>query len=122
MQPQCEVIVVACIDFRFQHALDRWLAAQIKHGSYDRVGLAGGVKNWEVVWQQIELAKRLHNIRRVILINHEDCGAYGAEGTREKHESDLRAARQAILRQLPAVEVELYFARLTGALERVAGS
>ncbi|MBN1565937.1 MAG: hypothetical protein JXA10_19000 [Anaerolineae bacterium] len=119
MQPQCDVIVVACIDFRFQRALDTWLAAHIKHGNYDRVGIAGGVKNWDVVMPQITLAKQLHNIRRVILINHEDCGAYGAAGTREKHEADLRAARAAVLRDFPGMEVDLLFARLAGGIERV---
>jgi carbonic anhydrase len=119
MQPKCEVMVVACVDFRFQRALDEWLAANIRHGNYDRVGIAGGVKDWDVVMQQIELSKNLHNIRRVILINHEDCGAYGEAGTREKHETDLRAARAAVLKQYPGMEVDMMFARLAGGIERV---
>ncbi len=119
MQHQCDDIVVMCIDFRFQQALDQWLATHLQPGHYDRVSVAGGIKNWDVIMSQIEISKRLHNIRRVILINHEDCGAYGPEGTRDRHEADLRAARAAVLEQFPALEVELYFARLAGSLERV---
>lgn len=117
MSHECEAIVVACIDFRFQRFLDNWLANRLGHGNYDRVGIAGGVKNLDVGMSQIELAIDLHHIRRVVLINHEDCGAYGDEGTRERHEADLKAARQHILRKYPHVEVETYFAKLDGAFE-----
>jgi carbonic anhydrase len=115
----CDVIVVTCIDFRFQPVLSEWLNETLEPGSYDRVALAGGVKNWPVVMAQIEIARRLHNVRRVVLVNHEDCGAYGAEGTHERHITDLRAARDQVRAAYPSVDVDLYFARLDGSIEAI---
>lgn len=41
---------------------------------------------------QIDISVKLHSIKKVVLTNHEDCGAYGAEGTEEKHRQDLLSA------------------------------
>ena len=65
------------MDYRLQKYLNDWLDQNPGTGSYDRVGIAGGVLDISSVLKQIELAVRLHKIRKVILINHEDCGAYG---------------------------------------------
>jgi carbonic anhydrase len=116
----CDAIAVTCIDFRFQARLEQWLNQTLGSGNYDRVALAGGVQNWEVVLPQIELARRLHRILRVILINHEECGAYGADGTPERHAADLRQMRTRIVEKFPDLVVELYFARLYGTIERVS--
>ena len=115
----CQALVVACIDFRFQKTFVEWLDANVGHGNYDRVGLAGGVRNWDAIAGQIDISKRLHDIKQVILINHEDCGAYGEAGTFEKHSADLRAAREAVRQKHPDVQVDLYYARLNGTLEAV---
>jgi carbonic anhydrase len=119
MTHNCDAAVVACIDFRFQRFLDRWLETNLGYEKYDRIGFAGGVKSWETVLGQIELSKKLHHINRVILINHEDCGAYGAAGTRELHEHDLRTARQALLENFPDLKVDLYYVTLSGGFDRV---
>ncbi len=112
--PTCQALVVTCFDFRFQKTFVDWLDANVGHGNYDRVGLAGGVKNWAAIAEQVDLAKRLHDIRQVILINHENCMAYGEAGTYEKHCADLRQARAEILKKYPDVQVDLYYAHLPG--------
>ena len=116
----CQALVVACIDFRFQKALAGWLDRNVGYGNYDRVGLAGGVKDWDAIAGQIDLSKRLHHIGRVILINHEDCGAYGEAGTFEKHSADLRKAKAEVLKKHPDVQVDLYYARLDGTVEAIS--
>jgi carbonic anhydrase len=116
---QCDAVVVTCKDFRLQRYLDEWLRDTVGYGNYDRVSLAGGVKNWKFVFDAIQLAHRLHNIRRVILINHEQCGAYGAESTPERHTHDLREARQAIHDRYPSFRVDLYYLTLDGRFERI---
>ena len=116
---QTEAVVVHCKDFRFQRLIDEWLRDHVGYGNFDRVSFAGGVKNWELIFSAINLAYRLHNIRRVILINHENCGGYGAEGTPERHAHDLRAARASVLQSFPTFTVELYYAKLDGAFERI---
>jgi len=63
-------------------------------------------------------AERLHGIRRVILINHEDCGMYGPAGTDERHEQDLKNAKEKIRRLFHEIEVDTYFLHLNGVFER----
>lgn len=115
----CDVIVVTCIDFRFQQYINEWIKQQFMIGDHDRVALAGGVKDCELVLNQIRISKKLHNIRRVVLINHEDCGAYGEEGTLEKHAQDLKATSEKIKTEIPDINVEAYYLKLDGTVEKV---
>lgn len=117
--PHCEAIVVTCIDFRFQRLFERWLHENFDSRYYDRVAYAGGVLNWDIVFPMIEFAQKAHRVKRVILVNHEDCRAYGDAGTPERHVHDLREARKRVLQAFPDVTVELYYARLAGYMERV---
>jgi carbonic anhydrase len=94
-------------------------AKQDRYGNYDRVSLAGGVFDFAYVLKQVEISSRLHSIKKVILINHEDCGAYGAEGNPERHAADLRQAQKKIKEQFPHRQVELYYLHLTGIFEAV---
>ncbi len=116
---ECEALVVTCFDYRFQRTFERWIGETFTNKNYDRVSLGGGVKNWPVIFAQVELAERLHHIKRIIFINHEDCKAYGAESTLERHTQDLYKAREAVLAKFPAMRVELYYARLAGYLEPI---
>jgi hypothetical protein len=56
-------------------------------------------------------------VKKAILINHEDCGAYGPEGTKERHLSDLAYAAHAV--QSMHLEVEKYYLHLNGEFERI---
>ncbi len=115
-----QAIVVHCMDFRLQKHLDEWLQREMGHGQYDRLSLAGGVFDLNFVMQQVELSHRLHEIKQVVLINHEDCGAYGAAGNPERHAADLRQAKQRIEAEIPGLEVKLYYLLLNGAFEPVS--
>ena len=66
---------------------------------------------------QIDIAVRLHHIKKVVLINHEDCGAYGQEGTAEKHAQDLQNAKEKILIKFPDLAVEIYYLKLDGTFK-----
>lgn len=115
----CEAIVVTCIDFRLQEAINRWISQNFKPHTYDRVALAGGVKNLETILDQIEIALRLHHIKKMVLINHEDCGAYGEAETAEKHAEDLKAAKAKVKEVYPDLEVETYYLHLDGTFEPI---
>src|SRR5690606_21437499 len=112
--PLPQALVVTCFDFRLQALLDPWLLENLGHGNYNRVALAGAVKNWDIIFSQIELSKRFHHINRLLLINHEDCRAYGAESHYERHCHDLRQSRQRTLEHFPDLSVELYHLWLDG--------
>lgn len=118
MPVQCETLVVHCMDYRLQSHINRWLEQTLPPQGYDRVALAGGVYDLYHVIRQVDFAERLHGIRRVILINHEDCGMYGPAGTDERHEQDLKNAKEKIRRLFHEIEVDTYFLHLNGVFER----
>lgn len=120
-----EAIVITCIDFRFQEYINNWISENFKPKTFDRVAFAGGVKNLDIIMGQIEIAHRLHHIKKVVLVNHEDCGAYGQENfpdsqaEHKKHEKDLKEAGLRVKKTYPNLEVESYYLYLDGAFEPV---
>ena len=119
MRLECETLVVHCIDYRLQGYLNEWLDNRFPAQSYDRVSIAGGVYDSDYLIGQVGLAVRLHNISRVVLINHEDCGAYGDTGTIERHRADLQEAEREIVQMFPDLNTESYYLHLDGTFERL---
>ena len=115
----CETIIITCMDFRFQEYINKWIAENFKPKTFDRVALAGGVFDLEYTLKQIEISHRLHHIKKVVLINHEDCGAYGETGTPEKHTEDLKNAAIKVNQQFPNLTVETYYLHLNGTFELI---
>jgi len=110
----CDAFVATCIDFRIQKTIDTWIQENIGEGNFDRVAIAGGVLDLDAVLAQIELSDRLHSIKRVVLMNHEDCGGYGAEGSDERHRADLLAAKETVSARFPHLEITPYYVHLDG--------
>jgi len=130
-------LVLSCIDFRFVGLEQSFLSNQHLDQSYDWVALAGASlaltgfphpAEAEVFWDQLGLSKRLHDIRKVIILDHQDCGAYASlyrqpfpDLTSEQnlHAKYLNQAYEQIRQRYPDLEVELYFVKLTGEVSRV---
>ena len=119
MEHRAEALIATCIDFRLQEAINKWISEYFRPGTFDRVALGGGVKNLDVILSQIDIAVKLHHIKKAVLINHEDCGAYGKMGTAEKHERDLKNAAAKIKKTYPDMEVKTYYLHLDGTFESI---
>src|SRR3989338_10273094 len=118
----CDLLVISCIDFRFIEHIRNFLEKDYK-GNYDLVCLAGSTKNLvnatdtdkETVLKQVSISKELHHIKKIFLINHQNCGAYGSSllsGSREEkdiHRRDLISAKEDIIKVFPDLEIYLYF-------------
>ena len=115
----CDAIVVCCIDFRFQKFIRDWTDKNLKNKTFDMVGFAGATKDLETVTKQIDISVRLHQIKEVVLIHHEECGAYGAESTPERHTADLKKEKNQILDKYPSLKVELFYLHLDGRFEQI---
>ena len=115
----CDAIVVSCIDFRFQKYIHNWLDKNFADKLYDYVGFAGGTKDLDTVLKQIAISVRLHDIKEVVLMHHEDCGAYGAEGNPDRHAQDLRKAKEEIFKLYPQLTVQLYYIHADGTFEKI---
>jgi carbonic anhydrase len=116
---QAKVIIATCIDFRLQDDIDNWIAKNFKPETFDRVSIAGDVKNLSEIMDQIKIAHDLHHIKKVVLVNHEDCGAYGKDGTYQKHVHDLKNAENKIEQLYPDLKVEIYYLHLDGEFEEI---
>lgn len=119
MAHTCKAVLVTCMDFRIQKYIEDFARENIGEREYDRVCWAGASKDFEAVFSQIELSKKLHDISEVYLMNHEDCGAYGEAGTSEKHAEDLKSAKEKILEKYPNLEVKLLYIHLDGTVDKV---
>jgi carbonic anhydrase len=119
MRHLCDALVVACIDFRFQKYINKWLKKNLKNKTYDYVGFAGSTKNIKIIMDQLDISVRLHQISEVVLIHHEDCGAYGTESSHDRHQTDLLKAKKTILKKYPNLKVLLFYLHLDGKFEEV---
>ncbi len=115
----CDALVVCCIDFRFQKFIRAWTDKNLPDKTFDLVGFAGASKDLEIVLKQVDISVRLHDVKQIVLIHHEECGAYGVESTPEKHAADLGVAKDTILAKYPDLIVTGYYLHLDGTCEQV---
>lgn len=121
--PCCDNMVVRCMDFRFHAELPRLLAEHfgMECFQYDSPGGCGGSKSIidprsrEIVLETLELAVSLHRVRRLIIVDHIDCGAYGGsasfdseEDERRFHAERLQEAREIVCECHPDLEIVLF--------------
>ncbi len=119
MPHNAQALIATRIDYRLQDEIAEWISENFEDDTYDRVALAGDVKFLDAILGQVKIAHDLHHIKKVVFINHEDCGAYGADGTFEKHVHDLKKAKEEVIEKYPEVEVETYYLHLNGEFEKV---
>lgn len=115
----CDALVVHCMDYRLQKFLHPWITSRFGPENFDIISLAGAVHDYEMVLKYVQLAVNIHTITTVTLINHEDCRAYGREGTYQRHCHDLRDAQGKIQALFPALSVEIFYLHLDGTFERI---
>lgn len=133
-----DIMLLTCMDFRFLDRITRFMDSKGWRDNYDHFVLAGAslglspelkseVRPWQrTFWQHLQLASELHRITTVVILDHEDCGAYRelinfdneAEdlenpdiipiSEREIHSKYLRQAYHTIRSRYPDLQVELY--------------
>lgn len=114
---QFDAVVVRCMDGRL-HNLIANILKEINVNSYDLISVAGATKVYVSVVQQIQVSIQLHHITRVILIHHEDCGAYG-DVPEKTHEDAMWIVKNWLDRLNLDITVECYFLRLNGEYSSV---
>lgn len=73
----------------------------------------------DTILEQLAISVRLHDIEQVVLMNHEECGAYGSESTPENHARDLKKAKEVIMAKYPQLDVQTYYLHLDGTFEEI---
>jgi hypothetical protein len=135
---QCDAAILWCFDNRFEVGFRKFLKRSGVVNS-DPIKVAGGAKclaspelesDREFVLEQIRKSMRLHGTRRVILMVHSDCGAYGglagfrgdAKAEAAHHEQELRRATDNLLQAIPGIQVQGYFVDFEGVWDSEVGS
>src|SRR4030042_3350679 len=116
---KCQATVITCIDFRFVSAVRDFLVEEGLKYQYDLISFPGATLNFEKLREALDVSIKLHSPNLVYLIDHEDCGGYGADNRFERHVFNLNDAKKKILELYPTVEVILGFAKLDGSVETV---
>jgi carbonic anhydrase len=115
----CDALVVHCMDYRLQKFLQPWITVRFGYDNFDIISLAGSVHDYEMVLKYVQLAVQIHGIATVCLINHEDCRAYGRDGTYKRHRHDLLDTRDKLRVLFPRLNVETFFLHLDGTFEPI---
>ena len=115
----CDALVVHCMDYRLQKFLQPWITVRFGYDNFDIISLAGSVHDYEMVLKYVQLAVQIHSINTVCLINHEDCRAYGREGTYKRHKQVLLDARSKIRALFPQLKIEAFYLHLDGIFESI---
>ena len=124
-----DVLAIHCSDHRFQAGFAEFLDQKLNLGeNYDLLAIPGGPQCLTLVeylpkfswagWRWFRFLVEAHDLRRLILIQHQDCGWYrelplhlhSSTSPRERQEQDLRRARAALAKERPELGIELYYA------------
>ena len=86
---KAKALLLTCMDFRYPQAIVEYMESMALKKDYDHVILAGASlgatldcgEHAKPHWQQtffehVAIAKILHDIKKVFILDHRDCGAY----------------------------------------------
>jgi len=134
-----EAMVLGCIDPRLQEPMHRYTVRHGLTGKFSQFIIAGAAvgvvaepfKDWrKAFWDSLATSIQLHHIKKVIAIDHRDCGAakiaYGAEKVTdpkietETHRAAMAEFRKQVAEHHPALKVETGLMAINGKIEMFA--
>jgi carbonic anhydrase len=132
-------LALTCIDYRLVDSNVRFIDGMGLQNNYDHVALAGASlaavsdkfpTSNAAFWTHVDIAKQLHHVKKLIVVDHRDCGAYkvafGDKFAPNPPEED--AQHKAVMEQLkaqlavkhPDLSSEYYLMALDGTAKRLA--
>ncbi len=136
---EVEALLLTCMDYRLVDKTGRYMDGRGLRNKYDHVILAGASLGaltekypaWnQTFWEHLSVAIDLHKIRKVIVMDHRDCGAYkvilgedlakNRSKETEVHRTKLRELKKNISEKHPKLEVELLLMSLDGKVEAIS--
>ncbi len=120
----CSLAVIKCVDFRFRESDQEFIASGLGFKDFDLYAWPGSAKEVlngngfkkTLVEKIVAVSINLHQVKKLLLLWHYDCGAYGgsknfasATVEEEAYQKDLRAVKDMLAGELPA-ELEIIMA------------
>ena len=118
-------MVLACIDPRFQNLTYNYLKKKKLIGKYSAFTIAGAAvgvtnnkfKQWhKTFYDNLATSIQLHQIEKLIVINHKDCGAakiangkkeFTSVNEKKIHQESFLKIKKQIKKKFPKLKVEL---------------
>ena len=118
-----KAMVLSCIDPRFQNLVHNYLKKKKLTGKYSSFTIAGAAigvtskkfKKWQSTFlDNLSTSIKLHNISKLIVINHEDCGAakivngkkeFNSTIEKKIHKDSFKKIKLIIDRKFPELKI-----------------
>ncbi|MDA7824102.1 carbonic anhydrase [Candidatus Pelagibacter sp.] len=135
MNTKIEAMVLSCMDPRFQSSVNKFLKQKklaSKYSSFTIAGAAVGVthnkyKEWyKTFTDNLAASIMLHNINKLIIINHEDCGAIKlAEGKiisdeLKIHKISFKKLKTKLSKKFPKLKLEFFIMKLDKKCSKIS--
>ena len=135
MKNKYKAMVLSCIDPRFQPIVYNYLKKKKLNGKYSAFTIAGSAigvtaskfKKWHLTfWDNIDTSIKLHNIKKLIVINHCDCGAakiingqkkFNAINEKKIHKASFLKLKKIFKRKYPKLNIEFKIISLNKKIE-----
>lgn len=124
MQHLCKNVLIRCMDFRLNSEVDEWIKnSNLFEGGYDLISTAGASKRiaekGEEILGDVSVSANLHQVEKIIIMHHSDCGAYAQsynfnspEQEKEKQFSDMKKSESLLKEKYPDIKVIKVWAEL----------
>ena len=128
-------MVLSCMDPRFQSIVFNYLKKKKLNGKYSSFTIAGSAigvtankfKKWhKTFWDNLDTSIKLHKIKKLIVINHRDCGAAKiVNGNRNLkkmdetkiHKKSFTKVKKIFKKKYPNLSIELKIISLNKKVE-----
>ena len=128
-------MVLSCIDPRFQPIIYNYLKKKKFSGKYSSFTIAGSAigvtenkfKKWhKTFWDNFEISVKLHNIKKLFVINHRDCGAakivngnkmFDKSNEKKIHKASFVEIKKKFKKKYPKLKIQLKLISLNKKIE-----
>jgi len=136
MKKKYHAMVLSCIDPRFQPIVYNHLKKKKLIGRYSSFTIAGSAigvtsnkfKRWhKVFWDNFDTSVKLHDIKKLIVINHRDCGAakiingkkeFSKINETKIHRNSFLKIKKIFRKKYPKLSLELKIISLNNKVEK----
>jgi carbonic anhydrase len=137
MKLKYKAMVLSCMDPRFQPIVYNYLKKKKLIGKYSAFTIAGSAigvtagkfKKWHrTFWDNIDTSIKLHKIKKLIVINHRDCGAakiingkkeFNRANETKIHKNSFLKLRKLFKKKYPKLTIELKLISLNQKVENL---
>ena len=134
MSKKYEAMVLSCMDPRFQKPVHQHLKNKKLTGKFSAFTIAGGsigvtnnkFRKWHsTFWENLETSINLHKINKLIVLNHNDCGAakivnnnknFNSRIENAIHKKSFNKLKKTLKKKFPKIKVSFKILSLKNAL------